>query len=82
MLAEIAAPDCSLPGDFTVRAATMDDLRAAVELFNACGIAMVGTPEYTIDELRSLWQNPHFDMAASTKVVVGPADALAGFMAV
>ena len=81
-LATQAARPAELPDGFLVRAVTLNDLDAAVALFNRCSIAMIGTREYTVDELRTLWQTPGFDTGTSTRVVITPDGTLCGYMAV
>ena len=41
--------ECSLPGNFTSRPATMDDVEAALELANACSIEQIGKPKSSLD---------------------------------
>jgi GNAT superfamily N-acetyltransferase len=71
-----------LSADLTVRAATLADIAAAVALFNRCSRAIIGTPEYTVDEIHGLWQTPGFDLAQSTRVITTVSNDLIGYVAV
>jgi mycothiol synthase len=68
----------TLPNGYTVRFASMDDVVAAVDLFNACEIAETGEPDYDVDELRGEWAET--DPAQSVEFVVAPDGTLAGSM--
>ena len=43
----------SLPGGYTARPATLDDVDIAVELANLCPIEWIGRPEYEAHEFRN-----------------------------
>jgi mycothiol synthase len=68
----------TLPTGYAVRAASMDDVVAAVDLFNACEVAETGEPDYDVDELRGEWAES--DPAQSVEFVVAPDGTLAGSM--
>ncbi|HEY7030869.1 MAG TPA: GNAT family N-acetyltransferase, partial [Thermomicrobiales bacterium] len=63
------------PG-YTARAATMDDVMVATDLFNACEIAETGEPDYEVDELRGEWAE--YDLGDTVELVVAPDGTLAG----
>lgn len=71
-----------LPAQFTARAATMTDIETAVSLFNTCAIATTGAPETTVNELRTEWGNPHFDLPTATRVVLSADGQLVGYLEV
>ncbi len=54
---------------YRVRPCTMDDVEAVVAIMNACAIKVIGEPDETVEEVRSDWQRPDFDQAASQRVV-------------
>jgi mycothiol synthase len=58
-----------LPPGFQARPVVMDDLEAAVELFNICGLAQIGYPEATLAQLRGEWELPDFDLQNATRAV-------------
>lgn len=68
----------NLPSGYTVRPASMDDVFAAVELFNACEIAETGEPDYDVEELRGEWSET--DPTQSVELVVALDGTLAGSM--
>ena len=53
----------TLSQKYTVRPAEMDDLHAAVALFNACSMAQIGQAVIEETELGTYWKSPHFDLA-------------------
>jgi mycothiol synthase len=65
--------------DVTVRPATMDDAEAVAYLFNACSLDVLGKPRISVEELRSDWQVPGFDLAADTHTVWTRQDRLIGY---
>lgn len=77
-----APPDLTLPPSFTVRPATLDDLKAAVALFNACSMNQIGTTEYELEDLRAEWQEPNFSFENSTRVIHAPDGQLVGYIEV
>jgi len=57
-----------------VRAATMDDVEAAVDLFNTCSMAMIGAPDLTVQDVHLEWQLPDFNLETDTRVVIALGD--------
>ncbi|MFQ6102209.1 MAG: GNAT family N-acetyltransferase [Anaerolineae bacterium] len=70
-----------LPENFAARPATMDDVEAVVELLNACSIEQIGRPRVEVDEIRTDWQQPTFNLETDTLVVFAPDGKLAGHAA-
>jgi mycothiol synthase len=68
----------TLSGQFTIRPATMDDLEVVVELINACAIELTGEPRVSVQDVRSDWQQPGFDLETDTRVVFSPDGELVG----
>lgn len=58
--------------NFSVRAPTMDDVKAVTELVNACGMVEFGEPTDSEEDIRTGWQMPGFDLAKDAWVVVAP----------
>ncbi len=71
----------TIPVQFTVRPATLDDVEAVVDLLNACAIELVGNPQVEAHEIRSDWEAPNFDPETDTVVVFAPDGRLAGHAA-
>src|SRR5947209_18825232 len=68
--------------DFTVRAPTMEDLEPITRLINTCEIAVDGTSETTLDEMRTLWQMPDFQLDTDACVVLSPEGEYVGMLGV
>ncbi len=67
---------------FLVRSPTMDDVKAVTELVVACDIAEYGEPDFTEEDLCSIWQAPGYNMATDSWVVVTPGGRIVGFASV
>jgi mycothiol synthase len=65
--------------DFLVRPPTMTDLEAVHTLLEVCDIAEYGVPDITLEDLRTLWQGPNFNMATDAWMVIAPGDRLIGY---
>ena len=72
----------NLEEQFTIRPATMEDVDAAVELFNVCANHMIGTDEVTLSDVRTEWLLPEFDLNTSTRLVTTPEGKLVGYVEV
>lgn len=68
-----------VPEQIRLRPVSMDDAEGIVNLLNACAIAETGAPEHTVEELRSDWQRPNFNLETSVRVAVTPDDKMVGF---
>jgi mycothiol synthase len=71
-----------LQDEFIMRPATMDDLATAVDLFNICSQAQIGADEFTVEEYRTEWESPGFDLEKSTRAVFTTDDQLVGLVEV
>jgi mycothiol synthase len=67
-----------LPRGFIVRAPTMEDLEAVTQLVNAYEIAVEGTSETTLDDIRTGWQMPDFHLDTDAWVVLSPEGEYVG----
>jgi len=65
--------------DFLVRPPKMSDLEALHRLLEICDIAEYGAPDFTLEDLRTLWQGPTFNLATDAWMVVAPGDRLVGY---
>src|SRR5262249_54999438 len=65
--------------DFRVRPPVMSDLEAVHRLHEVCDIAEYGTPDITLEELRTVWLGPNFNLAADAWMVIAPGDKLVGY---
>jgi mycothiol synthase len=59
-----------LPDSYQVRPATMEDIQQAVDLFNACSIAMIGVEDFSVPEIRNDWATPNFQLEKCTRVIL------------
>jgi mycothiol synthase len=57
----------------------MDDLEAVSELIAACDIATYGTPDISLEEIRTAWQSPQFNLETDAYVVVAPRGRIVGY---
>ncbi len=55
--------------EILARPARMDDLETTVDLFNAYSRSLIGVNQYTVDDIRSEWQTPNFDLNQDTRLV-------------
>ena len=79
MLAQLeTTTEYSLPEDYTMRGATLDDLPEAVAMFNACSRQLLGTDEVTLDGYRREWEIPLLNLPEDVKVVLAPDGSIAG----
>lgn len=70
------------PKGFTVRPASMEDLEAAVALFNTCSMDLIGKEQHEVDETRVEWSTPKFNLEADTRAVLTPDGEIAGYVEV
>lgn len=72
----------SLPGPFSERAASLDDLEAAVALINACLLDQVGEARVKREDLLAEWEMPGREVAGDVRVAVIPDGRLVGYVEV
>ncbi len=65
--------------DFLVRPPMMSDLEAVHRLLEICDIAEYDAPDFTLEDLRTHWQGPTFNLATDAWMVVAPGDRLVGY---
>jgi GNAT superfamily N-acetyltransferase len=71
-----------LPAGFTVRPATIDDVEAAANLFNAVSRAVWGIDSYHASDLANEWQEPGFSPETDARLVFDPNGRLAAYQEV
>ncbi len=69
----------SLPKGYWSRPATMDDLKAAVEMFNVDARQTVGIGKFILQEVGSDWQTPGFNLDTDTQIVLSPDGNICGY---
>jgi GNAT superfamily N-acetyltransferase len=69
----------SLPDGYQSRPATMDDLNAAVDMFNIDSRRLLGVDKFILQETANEWQAPGFNQATDSLVVTSPDGTLAGY---
>jgi len=67
------------PRGSVVRAATLDDVDLAVEMFNARSQAFYGQNQSTIDEMVGWWTSPRFDLADDSRIVLDGEGRMIGW---
>jgi len=68
--------------NLVARSPKMKDLEAVTELLVTCEIAEHGTSDYTVDDLRSEWQRPSFNLETDAWVVLTAKGQTVGYAAV
>jgi mycothiol synthase len=63
-----------LNGEFVVRPARMDDMEAAVAMFNACARQMYGVDEHTVEQYEGEWSDPAINLELDTRLVLDAAN--------
>jgi len=63
-----------------MRPATLADAEAVVALFNTCTIEQAGVPLHDLNELKTDWEDPQFNLETDSRVVIAPDGTLAGAM--
>ena len=69
----------SLLEGYRSRPAKMDDLNAAVEMFNIDARSMVGVDKFILQEVGTEWQAPGFNQSTDSLVVLSADGSLAGY---
>ena len=69
----------TLLAGFTVRAPGMDDLEGVSAVITACDIADCGTADISLEEIRTVWQSPHFQLETDAYVVATPQGRIVGY---
>ncbi len=68
----------ALAGEFCTRPATLEDVEAAVAMFNRASRAVMGADEFTAARYRREWQTPGFDLERDTRLVLTPEGRIVG----
>lgn len=71
--------DKTLPPSYTLRQPEMDDLVAVTNLLSACSLAEYGTQDFTIEDIRGLWQQPGFSLTTDAWLVISPDGQIIGY---
>ena len=73
----------SLPAGFTVRGATLEDLDAAIALYNRWSQSIIHEDEITDSAtVRTEWVSPGFDVAEDIRLVFAPNGEMVGYVEV
>lgn len=68
--------------EVSIRAPRHEELAAICEVLNACDLVDCGMPDSPLDQLRSDWQNRHFQAATDAWLAVARNGRIAGYAAV
>src|SRR5688572_17549548 len=75
--------DLSLPEEFTVRGARLEDVEPALKLFNIWSQSVIQQDELTdVAAFRNEWISPGFDPKEDTRLIFAPNEDLVGYMEV
>jgi mycothiol synthase len=78
----LEATKAKLTGDFIARPTQMEDLEAVFALVQTFMLENFGMSNQTLDDLRSEWESPRFDVSKNTRSVYTPEDQLVGYVEV
>lgn len=70
----------SLPEGYKMRPPTMDDLEATVALMNRLTLALYGTEDESIDEMRLDWQRPDIPLTQTRRIVENATGEIIGYI--
>ena len=69
----------TLPQGFQLRRPTMDDLKAVHNVIDKSDLAYLGSSDVTLEELRTDWLAPEFNLQQDAWLLVGPAGQIVGY---
>lgn len=69
MYQELETTEIQLPAGFTMRPAQLEDVEAVVELLHASELKLTGHTQTTLEEERSEWAEPVFDVPHSVRII-------------
>lgn len=72
----------TLPQGFQMRRPTMDDLKAVHNVIDKSDLAYHGSSDITLEELRTEWLAPIFNLQQDAWLIVGPAGQVVGYTSV
>jgi GNAT superfamily N-acetyltransferase len=68
------------PQGYGFRPATLDDLEAAVKVFNACSLELIGVDhKYTVEDTGLEWREPGFNLETDTRLALSPDSRVIGY---
>ncbi|MEJ5309229.1 MAG: GNAT family N-acetyltransferase [Anaerolineae bacterium] len=65
--------------NYIYRPARMEDVEAVTNLFNVCSMEEVGAAQFVVEENRTWWQSPGFNLEADTHAVATPDGNIIGY---
>ena len=75
--------EVSLPEDFTVRGARLEDVEPALKLFNSWSQSVIQENEITdVQAIRNEWMSPGFDPDGDIRLVFAPSGEIVGYIEV
>lgn len=63
-------PAARLPSGVEARPARAEDLEAVVDLCNRCDVTDLGMPDTEVDDIRSMWRRPGYELGRNSVLVV------------
>ena len=68
-----------LPEGYSIRPAKLEDLEAAVEIFNLCSLEAIGQTEFEIADVKNEWTAPGLNPETDQRVVFSPEGKLVAY---
>jgi GNAT superfamily N-acetyltransferase len=68
-----------LPKGYQARPATLDDLEAAIDLWNACSRELLGIEKFSLQDSRREWTTPNFNLETDTCIILDPSGKIVGY---
>ncbi|HEY6542287.1 MAG TPA: GNAT family N-acetyltransferase [Ktedonobacteraceae bacterium] len=72
----------TLPQGFQMRCPTMDDLQAAHKVFTTSDLAYLGSADITLDEMRTDWLSPSFNLQQDAWLITDAAGQVVGYASI
>jgi mycothiol synthase len=63
---------------YILRPATLDDMPGALALANACSHETIGRDEFSIEDYRTIWNDPNHDLATDTRIAQSADGTIVG----
>src|ERR1700694_1409342 len=72
----------TVPQGFQMRHPMMDDLKAVHTVITTSDLAYLGSADITLDDVRTDWLSPTFNILKDAWLIIGPAGQVVGYSSV